>query len=108
MTNTDDIKRAIDSVGLNTDTDIAMDAKDIARRSTETIGKMYKMGEVTAQKAIDALVWKDHLISSNPKNQQKGFYRYTPRARKNMGNIAWAIQRVIVAEKEKAHKGETC
>ena len=30
-------------------------------------------------------------IENNPKNQTKGFYLYTPEARKKLDIIAWAI-----------------
>jgi hypothetical protein len=41
--------------------------------------------------SMDELIRMEKDICNDPKNKQDGFYIYTPKARKKLDEIAWAI-----------------
>jgi hypothetical protein len=80
-------------------------APDLARRSVEHIEREYGKDNVTADEAIAALTQKMQEIEAKPENQQVTgpgrAYKYTPYARQRTDKVAWAIQRIMAAEKKK-------
>lgn len=76
---------------------------DLFKHSTAYIEKEYGAGRITKDDAIQSLVKKQQRIKSqlNNCNKKGSFYLFTSSARKKLDDIAWAIQRIMTAEKKK-------
>lgn len=76
--------------------------KSISKRSSlRSIERAFSDGEISYEDAMALYQVKRKAIEDNPDNRQEGFNLFTPRARRQLSDIAWAITRTMASRKKK-------